>query len=304
MNENEKKTFESFVQKTLNLDSEAMVSLYNAEGELSDITPLLEKDAERVAKQKKVLKDQTDKAFKDGATKIERELKEKFELDSDLTGIELVNHLLETKTEEATQKFEELKKSKLKDDDFEKHPKFAALKLEQEKQLKLKDKEWEDRIKKMEAEQTRKETFDKIRKMALLELDSEFVMPENAERSNAYREIVLEKLEAENYMFVEDTPVILEKDGKTREDAHGKTVNVKDFIQTIAGKYFDKKVANARGNAANQNKPKNVSTDGQLRFKNRDEQTKAFSELERSDLNDKDKRTQRIKIGDALLDTQ
>lgn len=303
MNENEKKTLESFAQKLYNLSAEDTAVLYNAEGELSDVTLLLEKDAERVAKHKKEREDQHGRGLKEGASKIEKAIKEKYELDSDLIGIELVDHLLETKTSEATQKYEELKKSKLKDDDFEKHPKFAALKLEQEKQLKLKDKEWEDKIKKMEAEQTRKETFDKIRKMALLELDTEFVMPENAERANAYKEIVLEKLEAENYMFVEDTPVILD-DGKTREDAHGKTVNVRDFIQTIAGRYFDKKVANARGNAGNKEKKANVSQDGQLRFKNRDEQTEAFKLLESEPLTPEEKTTKRIKIKNALLDTQ
>src|SRR4030042_2607920 len=234
MNENEKKLLEGFVQKTLNLDAEAMASLYNAEGELSDITPLVNKDAERVLKFKSDNKAQHDRGFKEGASKLERELKEKYDLDSELIGVELVDQLIEAKTTDVQTKFDELKKSKLKDDDFEKHPKFTALKVEHEKQLKAKDKEWEDKLDKKEAERLRKETFDQVWKRAEVQIETEFVMPDNPARVAAWKDVVKKELELDNYRVDNETIVILDKDGKPVEDANGKLINYKDKGSAIA----------------------------------------------------------------------
>ena len=304
MNESEKKVIESLAQKLYNLSAEDAAVLYNAEGELSNVDIFLEKDAERVAKFKKARDDQYSRGLKEHGIKFESALKEKYELDSDLQGVELVDHLLEVRTAELTQKLEDQKKSKLKDDEFEKHPKFAALKLEHEKQLKAKDKEWEDKIKSIEAEQTKKETFSRISKLALLELDTEFVMPDKAERATVLKDVVLKELQADNYSFQEETPVILDKDGKPKEDPHGKLVNFKEYVHGIAGKYFDKKMADKRANAGNQGIKPDVSKDGQIVFNNRDEQTEAFRLLESENLTSEEKSAKRIKIKNALIKTK
>jgi hypothetical protein len=300
MTDNEKKVLNGFLQKTLNLDTEALAGLYNEAGELIDLSTVLEKDAERVAKFNKKSTDQYGRGLKEGAGKIEKEIKEKYEIDSELIGVELIDHLLETKTTELTSKFEDLKKSKLKDDEIEKHPKYMQLKLEHDKQLKVKDKEWEDKFKAKEAEFSRKETFDKVSKQALLFVDSGFVLPEKAERAAALKDVLVKELQGENFNIQDDgTIILLDKDNKMREDAHGKPISFKDYVDGMAVKYFDKREANARGNAGNKNEGQ--SGDSQMTFKNRDEMLAAQRELEKENIPEDEKRAKRIKIMQATI---
>ncbi len=292
MNTEEKKLFEGVLSKTLNLDAEAMSGLYDADGNLTDVTKLLEADADRVAKFKTERQDQYNRGVKEGATKIEKELKKKYSVESDLIGIELVEHILETQTTDLNEK---LSKKGAKDEDFEKHPKFAQFKKDHEKQLNEKDKEWETKVDQMKSEWTRKETIAKVAKIAFAELDKDYLLPDNPSRANALKDVMQRELENENYSFLDDgTPVILDKEGKVKEDAHGKTISFKDFSNSIADKYFDKRQAQERGNAGNINK---IITTADV-FKNKaefeeasklaktpDEQAALYQKLKASNLN-------------------
>lgn len=249
MTSEEKNILEAFLSKTLNLDGEAISGLYNAEGELTDLSIAIDADAKRITKYKTEKQNEFNRGIEKGASKIEKAIKEKYNIDSDLIGVDLLDHVIELQTSDLNEK---LKAKNTKDEDFEKHPKYLQFKQDFEKQLKAKDAEWEDKLKTKESEWVKKETFSKVSKVALSELETGYIMPENAQRTVALKDVLLRDLEGENYSSLEDgTIVLLDKDGKPKEDQHGKMLQFNDYVHSIAGKYFDKKVANARENSGN-----------------------------------------------------
>jgi hypothetical protein len=265
MKPEERQLFEGFLSKTLNLDAEGISGLFNTEGDLINMDKVLEADASRVAKYKKERTDQYGRGIKDGAEKLENELKSKYKIESELLGVELFDHVLELQTAELNDK---LSKKSTKDEDFEKNPKYVQLRKDHEAALKAKEQEWEGKLKEKESEWARKETLSKIAKIAFTELDEGYIMPDNPQRATALKEVMQRELESENYSFLEDeTPVILDKEGKPKEDKHGKLLSFKEHVNSIALKYFDKKVADKRGNAGNNGQDKKV--DGV--FKTKDE---------------------------------
>ncbi len=250
MTNKEKEILEAFLSKTLNLGGEAISGLFNTEGELIDLKIAEDADASRVAKLKTEKQNEFNKGLEKGASRIEKLIKEKYQIESDLLGVELVDHLIESQTTELTEKL----KSKGKDDDFEKHPKYIEFKKAHESQLKAKDKEWEEKVNQKESEWTRKETLNKVAKLAFTELETGYVLPENATRANALKEVLQRELEAGNYKVDEsDEPILLDKEGIPLQDDHGNMIKFKEHVNNLAGKYFDKKVANQRGNAGNNN---------------------------------------------------
>lgn len=267
----EKSILEGFLSKTLNMDNEAISGLFNAEGELIDLSPALEIDANRISKFRTEKQDQYARGLKEHATKIEKAIKSKYNIESDAIGVELIDAVIEAQTAELNEK---LTKKSAKDDDFEKHPKYLQFKQDFDKQLKAKDQEWEGKLTEKESEWNRKETLNKISKLAFTELETGYILPENSERANAFKDVLARELETNNYTFDEDgNPVLLDKEGKPLEDKHGKFISFKDHFNGLAGKYFDKKIANERGNAGNKNQQQQQTTGT---FKSRDEFTEAM----------------------------
>jgi hypothetical protein len=262
MTENEKKIFEGLVQKTLNLtETETLASLYNEAGELINIQPLLDIDASRVAKFKNDSKQQRDRGFKESREAFEKELMEEYSITSDLQGIELVKHILDTQTTDLKTKLE----TKTKDVDIEKNPAFIQKRIEWEKQVQVKEKEWEKKFETREAEWQKDKIFDQVSKKALLCVDTDFIQPDNPDRTAALKEVLINTLKGENYQITEDGTIhILDKDGKLKEDAHGRAINFKDYTEQIASKYFDKKQADKRGNSGNQTQ---TQTSNQIKIK-------------------------------------
>ncbi len=89
--------FEAFVVKAFKLTSEDLASLYNEAGELTDFSLIEQKDAERIKKLSGDKTNQYNRGLKEGAEKLEKQLKEKYEVDSDLIGVELFDSIIETK---------------------------------------------------------------------------------------------------------------------------------------------------------------------------------------------------------------
>jgi hypothetical protein len=262
----EKELLTGFFSKTLNMDSEAISGLFNTEGDLIDLTPAIDLDANRIAKARERQQQQYDRGLKEGASKIEKAIKVKYNIESEAIGVDLLDAVIESQTAELNSKLE---KKMTKDDDFEKHPKYLTLKQEFEKQLKAKDTEWGTKLAEKESEWNRKETLAKVAKLAFKELETGYVLPENNDRAAALKEVMQRELESVNYSFDDDgNPVLLDKENKPLEDKHGKLIQFKDHVNLLASKYFDKKVANERENAANKNTQQQNQTGT---FKSRDE---------------------------------
>lgn len=275
------------------MDGDAISGLFNTDGDLIDLKTAYDADAAKVSKYRTEKQKEFDKGLEKAASKIEKAIKEKYQIESDLIGVELLDHVIELQTSELTEK---LSKKFTKDEDFEKHPKYIQMKQEIDKQLRAKDQEWEGKLKEKESEWNRKETLSKIAKLAYTELETGYILPENAERANALKEVFARELEANNYSFDEDgNPILLDKEGKPLEDKHGKLLNFKDQVNGIASRFFDKKVANERGNAGNKNqqqqqiqgtfKSREEFTEAMKNAKTPQEQSEALQKLKASNLN-------------------
>lgn len=250
MTKEEKEVLDGFLKKIYNVNEEDLASLYNEAGELTSVDSIIAKDSERVARFKTEKSDQFKLGEKKAHQKIESHLKEKYNItDTELIGAELIDFVVESQTGELKEKLTK----KVDSADIEKHPAFISKRSEWEKALTAKDKEWQEKLENQQSEWNKKQTLGEVAKYGLTYLETNFVLPEDPQRAANFKNIFTRELEAGNYSLQENgEPLILDNDGKPREDAHGKMISFKDYVEQIGIKYFDKRQANQRGNAGNQ----------------------------------------------------
>lgn len=245
MTSEEKKLLQGFLSKTLKIGTEDLASLYNEADELVDLSIAERADSERVKKLSGVGTDQYKRGIKEGASKVEKAVKEKYDIDSELEGVELIDFLL-------TEKIAEVKGTT---DDITKHPEFLKHQHEWEKQQKAKDKEWQQKIEDKERDFQKRSVLSKIEKRALDELDRlRPILPEDAKKAQRWREKYIEEFRVFDYQE-KDGDFIMIKDGEPVKDSHGHMVTFEDFARDTAGSYFDFKAADDRSSAGNKNEP-------------------------------------------------
>lgn len=247
MKEEEKKVLNESLSTLFKIDSETLASLYNEAGDLIDFSPILELDRQRIQKYKADADSQYKRGIKEGAVKIEKELKEKYELESDLVGVELVDHLLVTKTEEA-------KTSSTKD--ITKHPDYIKLQVSIDKQLKERDKDWEKKLEDKEREHNKTRVFEKVREKALANLTARNpILPGDPRKAQSWREVYLNDLRSASYMEDEaGNLIVLDAEGKALQSPHGKNITFDEFEKDIADKYFDYQKSEPRTSPGNKEK--------------------------------------------------
>lgn len=250
MNASEQKVLNESLSKLFKLDPETLASLYNEAGELVDFSKILELDAARITKYKSDSDSQYKRGIKEAAEKLERELKEKYELDSDLKGVDLIDHLLVHKVDEA-------KASGTKD--ITKHPEFIKLQVSIDKQLKDRDKEWEGKLKTKEAEYNKSRLFEKVREKALLNLTSRNpILPNDPRKAQVWKDTYLNDLRQANYMEDETGElIVLAPNGEKLQTAHGKNITFDEFEKDVADKYFEYPVSQERSSAGNKEEKSN-----------------------------------------------
>ena len=250
MTEAEQKKLNGFLSKTLKMDDEELASLYNEAGELTSLTAAEQADTARVTKLKEDQASQYKRGQKEVASKMEAQLKDKFGVDSDLTGVELVDFILTT----------ELEKVKGKgDEDITAHPEYLKLKSESDRMLKAKDKEWQKKIDDLELKHTRESMFSKVKERAFAELDNlRPILPEDAKKAQKWKEKYIEDFRA--YDFTEqDGMIVVLKDGKPLQDSHGYNKSFADLVKETAAEFFDFQTAESRSSAANQQTQSNFA---------------------------------------------
>lgn len=245
MTSEEKKLLQGFLSKTLKIDTEELASLYNDAGELVDLSVAEKADSERIKKLSGVNTDQYKRGIKEGASKIEKAVKDKYGLDSDLEGVELIDHLI-------TEKITEVKGTS---EDITKHPDFLKHQHEWEKQQKLKDKEWQQKIEDKEREFQKRSVMSKIEKRALDELERlRPILPEDAKKAQRWKDKYVEEFRAFDYQE-KDGDFIMIKDGEPVKDSHGHMVTFDDFARDTASGFFDFRAADDRSSSGNKNEP-------------------------------------------------
>lgn len=245
MTDSEKKILDGFLLKTLKLSAEDVAGLYNEAGELTDLTVAEKVDADRFKKSKSENSDQYKRGIKEGASKVEKAVKDKYDVDSDLEGVELIDFIIADKIGEAKGNTEDITKS----------PEFLKHQHEWEKQQKLRDKEWEQKIVDKEHEFNKRAILTKIEKRALGELDKlRPILPEDAKKAQRWREKYFEDFRNYDYQESGDD-IMLIKDGERVKDTHGHPISFEDFARETAESYFDFKAADDRSSSGNKNEP-------------------------------------------------
>ncbi|MEN6568984.1 MAG: hypothetical protein ABFC18_03125 [Rikenellaceae bacterium] len=244
MNQEEKKLLNDSLSKLFKIDPEKLASLYNDAGDLTDFSVILDADKERVAKYKTDSDNQYKRGIKEGAEKIEKAVKEKYELESELTGVDLMDHLIVNKIEEA-------KSSGSKD--ITKHADYIRLQVEHDKYIKKLNKEWEDKIIAKETEFASARLFEKVRDKALVALASRNpILPTDPRKAQTWKDTYLNELRQAKYQESEDGSItVLDKDGKALQNAHGHIITFDDYEREIAEKYFEYTKAEDRSSPGN-----------------------------------------------------
>mgnify|MGYP000956520763 FL=1 len=251
MTEAEQKKLNGFLSKTLKMDDEELASLYNEAGELTSLTAAEQADTARVTKLKEDQASQYKRGQKEVASKMEAQLKDKFGVDSDLTGVELVDFILTT----------ELEKVKGKgDEDITAHPEYLKLKSESDRMLKAKDKEWQKKIEDLELKHARESMFSKVKERAFAELDNlRPILPEDAKKAQKWKEKYIEDFRAYDFTEQQDGMIVVLKDGKPLQDSHGYNKSFADLVKETAAEIFDFQTAESRSSAANQQTQSNFA---------------------------------------------
>jgi hypothetical protein len=230
--------------KVFKLTEEQLSTLYNADGDLTDLKVITEADEKRVAKFNSEKTQQLNRGIKEGAGKIEKEIKEKYNVESDLIGVELVNEVVLKQTEEAT---------KAGTKDITKHSDYIKLESSIDKKLKDRDKEWEGKMALKDSEFKKEKLFEKIKDKALVNLETRKpILPTDPKKAQVWRETYLNELKAGNYQESDDgTPIVLDKEGNVMKDSHGNTITFDEFEKSISDKYFEYPVADSRSSSGN-----------------------------------------------------
>ena len=231
--------------KVFKFTEEQVSKLYNEDGDLTDLTIVAEADAKRVARFNTEKQQQLDRGIKEGATKVEKAVKDKYAVESDLIGVELIDSIVVTQVEEAT---------KATNKDISKHAEYIKLESSINSRLKERDKEWEDKLKVQEAEFNKTVIFDKVKSKALSFLESsKAILPSDVKKAENWKTTYVNELKGYSYMENEDgTFTVLNKEGQTLRDSHENPRTFDEVIKESADKYFDYPVAENRSGSGNQ----------------------------------------------------
>lgn len=190
------------------------------------------------------------KAKKEERANFEKEIREKYGIESETTGTELIDELITTKAGEQGGG----KKGEVTEDEVKKHPVYQNLETRYKKDLKAKDTEWETKLNEVEGRFKAETTFKTIESRALATLDGlKPVLPGNPEVAANQKRWFVQALKDYQFDIQDGDRVVVMKDGKVVEDGHGNSVDFGDLVKQKASKFFEFQKNNGGGNAGNSN---------------------------------------------------
>lgn len=196
------------------------------------------------------------KAKKEERQAFEKELKEEYGIDSDLQGKELIEHIVTTKTTEATKGKKPI--GELTEDEVKALPLYRKMENQFKKQIADKETEWTGKLEEEKNNFSKKELFGSFKQEALNVLDTlKPILGSNATVARSRRELFAKSLEDEGLEIKrEGNDFFLLKDGKRLEDGHGNAIDYKDFIKSRAADHFEFEANNGGSNSGNSNQQK------------------------------------------------
>jgi hypothetical protein len=253
-----KKEVLTVLDKLFKISSEKVAEALTLSDEMADTDQVDEKKFLDVllAEQSKRVKLKFDDGYKAAEKKIksdlEKELKDEYNIETDLQGLDLVKHIIEAQAPESKGG-----KSKLTDEEVKKHPIYLKLEADKKKEAETLNKDWDTKLK---AEQESR-NYEKL----LVDMDDEAIklfkeigepiLPEDKAIADKHvKRLLLDELKTgRKFQKTEAGYLILDADGKRVEDQAGNPVTLKDLVTNTARSNFQFKAAQDRNSPANKN---------------------------------------------------
>lgn len=246
------------LSKAYNFDNGKIAELFkDGETELSEeqqteiLNKILEIDAQRVENIKKSV-DKKD-AFQDGfkkaksevLTDFEKGLKEKFGIESDKTGLELVEEVVSKKSEggqggDVTE--DAIKRSKV----------FQDMESNLKKQIKQTETDYQNKINEIQDGYKAEQTFSNVSQKALQIFNGlNPILPQNKTVADNQVKFFVNTLKDFKFDVQDERIVVMDKDGKVLEDGHGNSRSFEDIVKETASGLFEFKANNGGSGSGN-----------------------------------------------------
>lgn len=241
---------ESYLSTTLKMDKAGVAALFEADGspKADLINQLLEKNKTHIAT---VTKGKFDEGYKAAEKKVktdlEKELKEKFGVDSDKVGVELVEAIVEAKTPRGTEITEEQVK---------KHKTYLELNDSIPGKIKAAVKAEEEKHNAYKSQVERKEVMSAVKDEALQLFDeAKVVLPKDAAKATKLKNLFLKEIEAGNYKIEEEDGkrkiYFTKENGEYEVDAQGHRKDFNTVIKSMITETFDTEVSDPKDSPGN-----------------------------------------------------
>ena len=246
------------LSKAYNFDNGKIAELFkDGETELSEdqqkeiLQKLLEEDAKRVEAIKKSV--DTKPAFQDGfkkaqgeiLTKFEKDLKEKFGLESDKMGLELVEELVSKKSEGG-------QGGDLTEDAIKRSKVFQDMESNLKKQITTVKTEYETKINEIQDGYKAEQTFSNVSQKALQIFNGlNPILPQNKTVADNQVKFFVNSLKDFKFDVQDERIVVMDKDGKVLEDGHGNSRSFEDIVKETASGLFEFKANNGGSGSGN-----------------------------------------------------
>lgn len=238
--------------KTVKIDNGKLEELLSSENATEEtvLNTLLELDINRVAELKKAadtskFQEGYAKAKKEERSEFEKEIKDKFKVDVNDTGLSLIEKIVEAnKTAGSGSK-------EITEDDVKKHKSYQDLLDSMNNKIQSANTEWETKYNELQKNYSKAGIVSKVKTTALSTLEAlKPVLPKNAAAATNLKNIFTGVFDSYDYEEQDGRTLIL-KDGKLLEDSHGNRVELNDFIKQTANSYFDFQENNGGSNGGN-----------------------------------------------------
>jgi hypothetical protein len=233
----------AFAATALNLEQAEVKELLEQDGGLEELT----------SKYTAHIKATKDAGYKSAERKVntqyEQALKEKFGLQSDAKGLDLieeVNEVIETKI--ATAKPTELSEAQIK-----KHPLYLNLEKQTQEIEKTVTSKFEQELKQKEEAWQQEKVFTSAKEKALTIIDSlKPILSEDPQKAAVQKSVIIEKLSAYKFLDNNGELVLLDKEGNRLENEHGHAVKFEEVVKTITTSYYDLQKVEQKSSASRQ----------------------------------------------------
>ena len=246
------------LSKAYNFDNGKIAELFkDGETELSEdqqkeiLQKLLDEDAKRVEAIKKSV--DTKPAFQDGfkkaqgeiLTKFEKDLKEKFGIESDKMGLELVEELVSKKSEGG-------QGGDLTEDAIKRSKVFQDMESNLKKQITTVKTEYETKINEIQDGYKAEQTFSNVSQKALQIFNGlNPILPQNKTVADNQVKFFVNSLKDFKFDVQDERIVVMDKDGKVLEDGHGNSRSFEDIVKETASGLFEFKANNGGSGSGN-----------------------------------------------------